>query len=55
MAHEVIDDCVRNLKEMGYIGFKKINAKWYIYIKNNLDFLLPSEKEKYVKEYGYEK
>lgn len=33
MARDVVDDCVKKLKEMNYIGFKKVDEKWYIYIK----------------------
>lgn len=48
MAQSVIDDCITNLKEMAYIGFKKVSDKWMIYIKSNLDFLLLGEHEKYL-------
>lgn len=48
MASSVVDDCINNLKEMSYIGFRKIDNKWMIYIKNYLDFLLPGEHEKYI-------
>lgn len=50
MGHEVVNDCVRNLKELGYIGFKKIENTWYIFIKKELDFLKPGEHEKYIKD-----
>jgi len=43
----VIDDCMKHLKEMHYIGFKKENDVWYIYIKRQLDFLLEGEHEFY--------
>ncbi len=51
MWREVVNDCVRNLKELGYIGFKKIDEIWYIYIKKDLDFLKPGEHQEYVKKF----
>lgn len=48
----VIDDCMKHLKEMHYIGFKKENDAWYIYIKKKLDFLLEGEHEFYKNKYG---
>lgn len=55
MGTTVVQDCVNNLKELGYIGFKKIEDRWYIYIKNKLDFLLAGEHEEYIKKYGIKK
>ena len=52
MGCEVINDCVRNLKELGYIGFRKINNTWYIFIKKELDFLRPGEHQEYMKKYS---
>lgn len=54
MGREVVQDCVRNLKELGYIGFKKVDEKWYIYIKSKLDFLQCGEHEKYLEKYQIE-
>ena len=51
MGREIVDKCVTTLKEMGYIGFKKIENKWYIYIKKELDFLKPGEQKVYIKKY----
>lgn len=48
MSQAVVDDCIKNLKRMSYIGFRKIENKWMIYIKKDLDFLLPGEHEKYI-------
>lgn len=47
-ADSVVKDCINHLKEMSYIGFKMVDGKWMIYIKNDLDFLLPNEHEKYI-------
>lgn len=51
MGREVVNDCVRNLKELGYIGFKKVENIWYIYIKKELDFLKPGEHQEYMRKY----
>ncbi|MBO0468008.1 hypothetical protein JZO73_10755 [Enterococcus plantarum] len=50
----VIDDCKKKLKEMGYIKFKKENNVWLIYVIKNLDFLLPGEHEFYIEKFGIE-
>lgn len=47
----VIDDCVKKLKLMYYIKFKKENEKWMIYINKPLDFLLPNEHEQYLERF----
>jgi len=47
----VIDDCMKHLKEMQYIGFRKDSDVWYIYIKRQLDFLLIGEHEYYKNKY----
>lgn len=52
MGYEVVDDCVRNLKELGYIGFRKIENTWYIFVKQELDFLKPGEHQEYMKRYS---
>lgn len=52
MGHEVVNDCVRNLKELGYIGFRKIENTWYIFIKKELDFLKIGEHQEYMKKYS---
>ncbi len=59
MGYKVVDDCVRNLKELGYIGFRKIGNTWYICVKQELDFLKSGEHQEYMKRYsigdeGYE-
>lgn len=48
----VIDDCVKHLKEMDYIQFKKENNIWIIYLKKPLDFLLENEHDRYMNDYG---
>ena len=52
MGHEVVNDCVRNLKELGYIGFRKIDDIWYIFIKKELDFLKSGEHEEYMQKFA---
>lgn len=52
MGNAVVDDCVRHLKELDYIGFKKIDDVWYIYVKQQLDFLKPGEHEEYVRKFS---
>lgn len=52
MGYEVVNDCVRNLKELGYIGFRKIENTWYIFIKKELDFLKIGEHQEYMKKYS---
>lgn len=52
MGNKVVDDCVKNLKELNYIGFKRIDDIWYIFIKQQLDFLKPGEHEEYMKKYS---
>ena len=51
MGREIVGNCVTALKEMGYIGFKKIENQWHIYIKKELDFLKPGEHQVYIKKY----
>ena len=48
MADEVVEECIEYLKNMGYIGFKKKDANWYVYIKKELDFLMTGESDKYI-------
>lgn len=47
----VIDDCVKHLKEMGYIQFRKESDVWMIYLRRPLDFLLDGEHEAYLEKY----
>lgn len=47
----VIDDCIKNLKLMHYIKFKKENDTWMIYLNKSLDFLLEGEHERYICNY----
>lgn len=51
----VIDDCIKHLKLMKYIKFKKENEIWMIYLNKPLDFLLNGEHEYYLKKYNIEK
>lgn len=48
---EVIDDCIKKLKLMKYIKFRKENDKWMICLNRALDFLLPNEHELYLEKY----
>lgn len=48
----VIDDCIKHLKLMKYIKFKKINEVWMIYLNRPLDFLLDGEHDKYLEKYN---
>lgn len=48
----VIDDCIKKLKLMQYIKFRKENDKWMIYLNKALDFLLPNEHELYLEKYS---
>lgn len=48
----VIDDCVKHLKLMNYIKFKKENEIWMIYLNKPLDFLLDGEHKNYVTKYN---
>lgn len=53
-SENVIDDCVKHLKLMKYIKFRKINSEWYIYLNKPLDFLLEGEHERYMNKYKIE-
>lgn len=47
----VIDDCIKHLKLMNYIKFKKLNDVWMIYLNKPLDFLLEGEHNNYLEKY----
>lgn len=51
----VIDDCVKNLKEMGYIRFQKRDETWFFRVEKRLDFLLPGEHERYMEKFSITK
>lgn len=48
----VIDDCMKHLKLMHYIRFRKVEDKWMICLNRPLDFLLEGEHEAYLEKYG---
>lgn len=51
-SQSIIDDCMKHLKQMGYIKFQKLDDKWYIFLISPLDFLLEGEHEYYLEKYN---
>lgn len=48
----IIDDCMKHLKLMHYIKFRKVEDRWTICLNRPLDFLLEREHEAYLEKYG---